>query len=111
MLILRRKSGESIVIGDDIKVTVLDINEGSVRLAIDAPKAIPILRNELLQAADANRDSAAAAERSPSRDLLQRLGAGAKSAPGELSAFRKSHRRAPKDAPETAPESVPPSEP
>ena len=60
MLILRRKSGESIVIGENINVTVLDINEGSVRLAIDAPKVIPILRSELLQAADANRDSAAA---------------------------------------------------
>ena len=59
MLILRRKSGESIVIGDNICVTVLDINEGSVRLAIDAPKSIPILRSELLQAADANRDAAA----------------------------------------------------
>ena len=59
MLILRRKSGESIVIGDNINVTVLDINEGSVRLAIDAPKSIPILRSELLQAADANRDAAA----------------------------------------------------
>ena len=60
MLILRRKSGESIVIGENISVTVLDINEGSVRLAIDAPKVIPILRSELLQAADANRDSASA---------------------------------------------------
>ena len=73
MLILRRKSGESIVIGEDIRVTVLDINEGSVRLAIDAPKVIPILRSELLQAADANRDSAVT-ERVQSRDLLRFLG-------------------------------------
>lgn len=73
MLILRRKTGESIVIGDNITLTVLDINEGSVRLAIDAPKSITILRSELLQAADANRDSAAA-ERSPSADLFQLLG-------------------------------------
>ena len=58
MLILRRKAGETLVIGDDIKVAVLDINEGSVRLAIDAPKQIPILRSELLQAADVNRDAA-----------------------------------------------------
>ena len=72
MLILRRKSGESIVIGDNITLTVLDINEGSVRLAIDAPKAITILRSELLQAADANRDSAATGA-SPSRGLLQLL--------------------------------------
>ena len=73
MLILRRKSGESIVIGEDIRVTVLDINEGSVRLAIDAPKVIPILRSELLQAADANRDSAVT-ERAQSHDLLRFLG-------------------------------------
>ena len=73
MLILRRKSGESIVIGEDIRVTVLDINEGSVRLAIDAPKVIPILRSELLQAADANRDSAVT-ENAQSRDLLRFLG-------------------------------------
>ncbi len=73
MLILRRKSGESIVISDNIILTVLDINEGSVRLAIEAPKEIPILRSELLQAADANRDSAAA-EKSPLRDLFGLLG-------------------------------------
>ena len=72
MLILRRKSGESIVVGDNITLTVLDINEGSVRLAIDAPKAIPILRSELLQAADANRDSAAA-QQSASHGLLRLL--------------------------------------
>ena len=76
MLILRRKSGESIVIGEDIRVTVLDINEGSVRLAIDAPKVIPILRSELLQAADANRDSAVT-EQAQSRNLLRFLGGNA----------------------------------
>ncbi|MBQ9493767.1 MAG: carbon storage regulator CsrA [Oscillibacter sp.] len=74
MLILRRKSGESIVISDNINITVLDINEGSVRLAIDAPKSIPILRSELLQAADANRDSAAA-----NRDSLRLLSGKAES--------------------------------
>ena len=70
MLILRRKSGESIAIGQDITITVLDLNEGSVRLAIDAPKSVTILRSELLQAADANRD---AAELSPAlARLLER---------------------------------------
>ena len=90
MLILRRKSGESIVIGDDITLAVLDINEGSVRLAIDAPKSITILRSELLQAADANRDSVAGM--SPSRGLLQLmegrqgLNGGARRRPGKLGA-------------------------
>ena len=69
MLILRRKAGETLLIGDSIKVAVLDINEGSVRLAIDAPKSISILRSELLQAADANRD--AAQEHSRPQELLK----------------------------------------
>lgn len=58
MLILRRKVGETLFIGDDVKITVMDIYEGGVRVAIDAPKSITILRGELLQAADANRDAA-----------------------------------------------------
>lgn len=58
MLILRRKAGEMLLIGDEIKITVMDVYEGGVRLAIDAPKRIPVLRSELLQAADANRDAA-----------------------------------------------------
>lgn len=73
MLILRRRAGETIVIGDDIKITVMDVYEGGVRLAIDAPKSIPVLRSELLQAANANRDAAA---REPARpdELLGLLG-------------------------------------
>lgn len=73
MLILRRRAGETIVIGDDIKITVMDVYEGGVRLAIDAPKSIPVLRSELLQAASANRDAAA---QEPSRpdELLGFLG-------------------------------------
>jgi len=58
MLILRRKAGETLLIGEDVKITVMDVYEGGVRLAIDAPKEIPVLRAELLRAADANRDSA-----------------------------------------------------
>lgn len=59
MLILRRRAGETILIGDEIKITVMDVYEGGVRLAIDAPKSITVLRSELLQAANANRDAAA----------------------------------------------------
>ena len=58
MLILRRKAGETLLIGDNVKITVMDVYEGGVRLAIDAPKSIQILRSELLQAVDANRDAA-----------------------------------------------------
>lgn len=58
MLILRRRAGETLLIGDNVKITVMDVYEGGVRLAIDAPKSVQILRSELLQAVDANRDAA-----------------------------------------------------
>ena len=71
MLILRRKAGETLLIGDEIKITVMGVYEGGVRLAIDAPKRIPVLRGELLQAVDANRDAARGASGSQElRDLL-----------------------------------------
>jgi len=73
MLILRRKAGESIVIGDEIKVTVIDINEGSIRLAVEAPKRITVLRSELLQAADVNRDAAKNTPDAAPRTLLSIL--------------------------------------
>jgi len=57
MLILRRKMGEKLIIGENITVTVVDIYEGGVRLAIDVPKSVSILRSELLEAVDANRDA------------------------------------------------------
>ena len=76
MLILRRKAGETLLIGDEIKITVLDVYEGGVRLAIDAPKQIPVLRSELVQAADANRD--AADGRNEPRQLLGLLSGNAK---------------------------------
>jgi carbon storage regulator len=73
MLILRRRAGETLLIGDDVKITVMDVYEGGVRLAIDAPKSIPVLRSELLQAVDANRDAAAKEAERPD-SLLGLLG-------------------------------------
>ncbi len=48
MLILTRRSNEAVVLGDDIKVTVLDIDGDRVKIGIDAPQATKILRAELL---------------------------------------------------------------
>lgn len=48
MLVLTRKRGESLVIGDDVVVKVLRITESSVRLAVSAPATKKILRAELL---------------------------------------------------------------
>lgn len=49
MLILSRKTGESIVLGDNVFVTVLGFKGRAVSIGIDAPDALPILRNELYQ--------------------------------------------------------------
>jgi carbon storage regulator len=49
MLILTRKIGECITIGDDIKVHVVDIRGKQVRLGIEAPAHAPIYRQEVYQ--------------------------------------------------------------
>jgi carbon storage regulator len=48
MLVLSRKLGEKIYIGDNICITVVDIDRGKIRLGIDAPRNVPIYRQELL---------------------------------------------------------------
>ena len=47
MLVLTRKRNESIVIGDDIEVTVLSVAGEKVRLGIEAPRDIPVFRKEI----------------------------------------------------------------
>lgn len=59
MLILQRKPGESVIIGEEISISVVSVEGGRVRLAISAPQEVSILRSELLDATAANRDSAA----------------------------------------------------
>ena len=57
MLILQRRPGESVVIGENITISVVSIEGGRVRLAVSAPPEVSILRSELLDAELANRDS------------------------------------------------------
>ncbi|MFU7516328.1 carbon storage regulator CsrA [Clostridium sp. HCS.1] len=49
MLVITRKKGESILIGDNIEITVSKVEDGSVKLAINAPKEMTILRKELFE--------------------------------------------------------------
>jgi carbon storage regulator len=50
MLVLSRKLGEKIFINDNICITVVDIDRGKIRLGIEAPRDVPIFRQELLPA-------------------------------------------------------------
>jgi carbon storage regulator len=47
MLVLTRKTGEGIIIDDDIKITVVELKGGGVRIGIDAPREMKIHRQEV----------------------------------------------------------------
>lgn len=58
MLALSRKIGESIVIGQDVEFTVLEIKGDQVKLGINAPKSVPIYRKEIyIQIQEANKEA------------------------------------------------------
>ena len=62
MLVLSRRKDESIVIGDDIHVTIVDIRGDTVRLGITAPKTIPVYRKEIFEAIQRENIEAAQAK-------------------------------------------------
>lgn len=49
MLVLTRKKGQSIIINENIEVTIVDVQKDSVRLAIQAPKSVSIHRKEVFE--------------------------------------------------------------
>lgn len=61
MLILRRKKNESFLIGDNIRITIVECAPDGVRIAIDAPRQISILREELSEAEEVNKTAIAPA--------------------------------------------------
>jgi carbon storage regulator len=59
MLVLSRRVGDSVVIGDDVVVTVLEVRGDVIRLGVDAPREVAVRRKELLaELADSNRAAA-----------------------------------------------------
>ncbi|MDP3266491.1 MAG: carbon storage regulator CsrA [Sulfuricurvum sp.] len=70
MLILSRKLDESILIGDSITLKVISIDKGSVKLGIDAPANVRVLRSELINAV---KDSNTAASTPQDESLLRQL--------------------------------------
>lgn len=59
MLILTRRAGERIMLGDDIVIEVMEIVGSTVRVGIEAPRAVPVYREELWDAVRAENRAAA----------------------------------------------------
>ena len=57
MLILTRKCNESIRIGDDVTITIMRIEPGQVRVGIDAPRGVPVHREEVYERIQAEQDA------------------------------------------------------
>ena len=58
MLVVTRKQDESLIISDDIEVTILEIAKDKVKIGISAPKNVKIIRSELKEAQQANEQAA-----------------------------------------------------
>ena len=48
MLVLKRKAGESIIVADNIEIKIIEVEEGRIKIGIDAPKEVSIIRKEVL---------------------------------------------------------------
>ncbi len=73
MLVLTRKIDEGIVIGENVRVTVLSIQGSEVKIGIDAPKQVRILRSELLAEVGHTNADASKATRSDAAAAAKRL--------------------------------------
>ena len=60
MLALTRKKGESIIVNNDIEISILDIRGDQVKVGISAPKEVPVYRKEVyIQIQEANKEASA----------------------------------------------------
>ncbi|MBO6301183.1 MAG: carbon storage regulator CsrA [Ruminiclostridium sp.] len=71
MLVVTRKAEESVIIADNIEITVLEVAKDRVKLGISAPKDIKIIRNELKHAQETNLDSSQAVSKDALAALLK----------------------------------------
>lgn len=74
MLVLTRKIGEKLLIGEDIVVTVLDVRGDNIRLGIDAPRGVTIQRSEVIEAVSNANLAAAQAAPGAEEELKNLLG-------------------------------------
>jgi carbon storage regulator len=77
MLILSRRLGECVTIGNDIVIKVIEISGNQIRLGIDAPREVRVLREEIYKAMrEENRAAAAASDNRRLEDVLKQFRGG-----------------------------------
>lgn len=78
MLVLTRKAGEGIIIGEDIKITVVEMKGGGVRIGIDAPRELKVHRQEVFDRIKQENKEATQWDFADLSELSSTLGAGRK---------------------------------
>jgi carbon storage regulator len=73
MLVMRRRAGESILIGEDIEIQIIHIGESRIKIGITAPKSIPVTLKEVKLVAQENQAAAQLRSVAALRNLLDRL--------------------------------------
>lgn len=72
MLALSRKANESIIIGNDIEITILEVKGEQVKIGINAPKSVPVYREEVYtQIKEANKEAASDAVQENLKNLFK----------------------------------------
>lgn len=71
MLVITRSPGQSLVIGDDIEIIVSEVNKDKVKISINAPRDIKIMRKELLEISKENEDAAKTVANDVLNDLVK----------------------------------------
>ncbi len=73
MLVLSRRKDETIMIGDDVEITIVDVKGDTVRIGINAPREVPVHRKEIYEAIQ--RENISAQEQSvPDANVLGKIG-------------------------------------
>jgi carbon storage regulator len=78
MLVLTRKTNQSIMIGDDVEISVLAVSGDKVRIGISAPRDVPVFRKEVYLSIQAERVAAGAGQRDAVDEALGDLSEGKK---------------------------------
>ena len=73
MLVIRRRAGESLFIGDGVEIRILDVGPSQVKLGIEAPKEVTVMRNEVRQTQRVNLDAASQTSPESVKTLLRQL--------------------------------------